>query len=224
MTVSEWLETKFERICDEIEVKDPIEVVRPQIELDLGEGSSIHDVEPPVKVPGVVPTMEVEEEDSSVEMLVPEKEMKRDQAEGTGTEPVPEDAELSREGQSVGTEEPVLEVDRSGEQPDMMEVDQTGRTGDAPVHAGLEERIGAKPVLEEAVEDAGPMPFRETGEGDLHFDDYPGDDFEKVGEFTPEETSQTPPAPVQEQPVGTPSSTEPRKKRIKTLAGRTDLP
>ena len=88
----------------------------------------------------------------------------------------------------------------------------------------MEERIGGELVLEEAVEDAGPMPFRETGEGDLHFDDYPGDDFEKVGEFTPEETSQTPPAPVQKQPVGTPSSTEPRKKRIKTLAGRTDLP
>jgi len=27
------------------------------------------------------------------------------------------------------------------------------------------------------------------GEGDSHFEDYPGDDFEKVQEFTPEETS-----------------------------------
>jgi len=47
---------------------------------------------------------------------------------------------------------------------------------------------------------------------------------EKVGEFTPEETSQTPPAPMPEHPAETPSSAEPRKKRIKTLAGRTDLP
>ena len=68
------------------------------------------------------------------------------------------------------------------------------------------------------------MPIRETGAGDLHFDDYPGDDFEKVGEFTPEETYQTPPTPAPEQPAETPSSAEPRKKRIKTLAGQTDLP
>jgi len=88
----------------------------------------------------------------------------------------------------------------------------------------MEERIGAEPILEEAVEETGAVHIQETGEGDLHFEDYPGDDFEKVGEFTPEETSQTPPAPVQEQPTGSPSSTEPRKKRIKTLAGRTDLP
>ena len=30
-------------ICDEIETEQPIEFVGPQIELDLGEGSSIHD-------------------------------------------------------------------------------------------------------------------------------------------------------------------------------------
>jgi len=74
MSVSEWLETEFERICDEIEEEDSVEV------------------------PGVVPTVEVEEEDSSVEFLISRKEMKRDQAEGTGAMPVPEDAELRREG------------------------------------------------------------------------------------------------------------------------------
>jgi len=103
MSVSEWLETEFERICDEIKVGDPIEVVGPQIELDLGEGSSIHDDEPLLEVPGVVPTVEVEEEDSSVEFLISGKEVKRDQTEGTGAVPVPEDAELRREGQAVGT-------------------------------------------------------------------------------------------------------------------------
>ena len=105
-----------------------------------------------------------------------------------------------------------------------MEIDPTVRIEDTPIREGLEERTGVEPVPKKAVEETGAMPVRETGEGDLHFEDYPGDDFEKVGEFTHEETSQTPPAPIQEQPAGTPSSTEPGKKRIKTLAGRTDLP
>ena len=98
MSVSEWLETEFDRICDEIKEEDPIEVFGPQIDLDLGEGSSINDDEPPVEVSRVVPTVKVEEEDSSVEFLISRKEMKRDQAEGTGAMPVPEDAELRREG------------------------------------------------------------------------------------------------------------------------------
>jgi len=157
-----------------------------------------------------------------VEVLVSGKEMKGDQAEGTGVVPVPEATESKREGQTVETGEPFLEADRSGEEPDLMEVDQAVRTGAAPVREVMEEKTGAEPVLEEAMEETGAVPIRETGEGDLHFEDYPGDDIEKVGEFTPEETSQTPPAP--EQPTETPSSAEPRKKRIKTLVGRTDLP
>ena len=103
MSVSEWLETEFDRICDEIEEEDPIEVFGPQTDLALGEASSIHDDEPPVEVPEVAPTVEVEEEDSSVEFLISGKEVKRDQTEGTGAVPVPEDAELRREGQAVGT-------------------------------------------------------------------------------------------------------------------------
>ena len=133
MSVSEWLETEFDRICDEIESEDPIEVVEPQIDLDLGEGSSINDDEPPVEVPRVVPTVVIEEEDSSVEILISGKEMKADQAEGIGVVPVPEDAELKREGQAVGTGEPVLDDDRLGEEPDLMEVDPAVRTGDVPV-------------------------------------------------------------------------------------------
>jgi len=52
-----------------------------------------------------------------------------------------------------------------------MEVDKAVRTGEAPVREGLEERTGVEPVLKEAVEETGVMPVRETGEGDLHFDD-----------------------------------------------------
>jgi len=40
----------------------------------------------------------------------------RDQAEGTGSEPVPEPAEKVVEGQAVGTGEPVHEEARSGEE------------------------------------------------------------------------------------------------------------
>jgi len=70
MVVSELHVSELVEICEEVEIEDSIEVVRPQIELDLGEGSSIHDVEPPVEVPGVVSTVVVEEEeDSSVEVL-----------------------------------------------------------------------------------------------------------------------------------------------------------
>ena len=95
----------------------------------------------------------------------------------------------------MGTEEPVHEKDRLGEEPDLMKVDQAVRTGDAPVREVLEETTGAEPVPEDVAEETGAIPIREAGEGDLYFEDYPGDDFEKVGEFTPEETSQTPPAP-----------------------------
>jgi len=105
-----------------------------------------------------------------------------------------------------------------------MEVDQAVRTGDAPVREVMEERTGAEPVPEDVEEETGAIPVWETGEGDLHLEDYPGDDFEKVGEFTPEETSQTPPTPIPEHPVETPSSAEPRRKRFKTLFGQTDLP
>ena len=68
------------------------------------------DEEPPVEVPGVVPTVVVEEEDSSVEIAVSGKETKTDQAEGTGGEPVPEDAQVKEEGLVVGTGEPVPDL------------------------------------------------------------------------------------------------------------------
>ena len=64
-----------------------------------------------------------------------------------------------------------------------MEVDPAVRTGDGSVR---EEGAEARPDLG-------------SGEGDLRMEDFPGDDFQKVGDFTPEEPSQTPPVPGPEQ-------------------------
>jgi len=103
--------------------------------------------------------------------------------------------------------------------------DQAVGTGDEPVLATVEERTGAEPVLEDVEMGTGDVPVHDTGVGDSHFEDYPGDDFEKMGDFTPEETPQSPSTPAPEIPTEeTPASTEPRRKRFKTLAGRTDLP
>jgi len=187
------------------------------------------------------PTELVEvEEDSFVEVLASAEKKERDQAEGTVAEPVPETAEMGLEDQSKRTVEetvhdvetprtgakPVLEKveDRSGSKPDLMEVEEAVRAGDEPVRDAVEEKTGAEPVSVGVSLGAGDLPVGEVGEDDLFFEDYPGDDFEKVGEYTQEETSQTPLHPAPEhltEPA--PSSTEPRKKRIKTLAGRTDL-
>jgi len=58
-------------ICDVFEVDDSLEDLGPQIELDLDEGSSIHDVgEPPVQDAEMSPTVVVKvEEESSVEVF-----------------------------------------------------------------------------------------------------------------------------------------------------------
>ena len=125
---------------------------------------------------------------------------------------------------AVGTGEPVPAVDRSGEEPDLTETDEAVRPGKVPVREVTEAETGSKPVPEEAKKEAGAVPDLGSGEGDLPFGDFPGDDFDKVGDFTTEESTQTPPAPGTKQPAETPSGEEPRKKRVKTLAGRTDLP
>jgi len=88
----------------------------------------------------------------------------------------------------------------------------------------VEERIGTETVLKDVEMGTGDIPIHDVGEGDSHFEDYPGDDFEKVGEYTPKETSQSPSTPAPENPAEeTSASPEPRRKRFKTLAGRTDL-
>jgi len=69
------------------------------------------------------------------------------------------------------------------------------------------------------------MPVHDLGVRDSPFEDFPGDDFEKVGQFIPEKTPQTPADPAPAIPSEeTPSSAEPRRKRLKTPAGRMDLP
>ena len=65
----------------------------------------------------------------------------------------------------------------------------------------IEERIGDGPVFKDVEMGIGDVPVHDMGEGDSHFEDYPGDDFKKVGEFTPEETSQSPTTPALENPA-----------------------
>ena len=81
-----------------------------------------------------------------------------------------------------------------------MKVDPAVRTGDVPVQEFMKKGTGPEPVPEEAGERTGGKPVLE----------------EVVGELGS--------APVPKHPAETPSSDEPRKKRIRTLAGRTDLP
>jgi len=221
------LESKFSEIleiCEEVELEDSIEVFGPQIDLILENPTELD--KPPVKVAGVAPTVVVKvEEKSSVEVLASVEKKMRDQAEGTGAETVPKTAETKLGGQAIGTGEPVCMEDRSGEEPDLMEVDQVVRTGGEPVHEAVEEKTGAEPVPEDVAVGTGDIPVREVREGDLYSEDYHGDDFEKVGEYSPEEPSQSPSTPAPEHPTEeTPSSAKPRKKRLKTLAGQTDLP
>jgi len=71
----------------------------------------------------------------------------------------------------------------------------------------------------------GDMPVHRVEGGDSIVEDYPGDLFEKVGEINLEEEPQAPVEPVLSVPSDeTLTSVELRKKRVKTLAGRTDLP
>jgi len=204
-------------ICDEVEEEDQLEVFGPQIELNLSNPTDIG--EPSVEATGLAPTVVVEVEEEFSAEFVEKKE--GDQAVKAGGEPAHE-IEAERTGV-----EPVLEnvEDRYGTESDLMGVEHGVRTRDEPVLEVGELRIGKKHVLADVETETGDMPVREIEVGDSHYEDFQGDDFEKVGEFAPEETPQTPadhaPEISSEQ---TPSSAEPQRKRIKTLAGRTDLP
>ena len=89
-------------IVDETELEFCDVFVGPQIELDLGEGNSVHDVEPVFEVPRGVPMVEIEDEDSSVE-VISVRETIPDQAEGTGGVPAPDDAKMEEAEEVVGT-------------------------------------------------------------------------------------------------------------------------
>jgi len=210
-------------ICEEVEIEDSIEVFGPQIELNLENPTDLG--KPPVEAAEVAPTAVVEvEEESSVEVLASVGKKMRDQAKGTGDEPVLEAVETKLGEQAVGIGEPVHVKDRSGKEPNLMEVDQVGRTGGEPVHEAVEEKTGTKPVPEDVGMETGDIPVRKIGESDLHSKDSPRDDFEKVREYSPEEPSQSPSTPAPKHPAEeTPSNADPRRKRFKTLARRTDL-
>jgi len=71
----------------------------------------------------------------------------------------------------------------------------------------------------------GDVLIHEIEGGGSVFEDYPGDSFEEVREINLEEDPQTPAEPVPSvSSVETLTSDEPRKKRVKTLARRIDLP
>jgi len=104
-------------------------------------------------------------------------------------------------------------VDVFGEVHDVVDVeDDTSEEGKIDLNL----RTGAEPVHE----------FEGSGsESLLVFEDYPGDSFKKVGEIDLEEGLQTSTKPVPSIPTDETLTRErTRKRRVKTLAGRTDLP
>jgi len=100
-----------------------------------------------------------------------------------------------------------------GEVHDVVDAgDDTFEEGKIDLNLGT----GAKPVHEFGVSGA---------ESVLVFEDYPGDLFEKVGEIDKDEEPQTPTEPVLSIPTDETLTGEgTRKRRVKTLTGRTDLP
>jgi len=156
-------------ICDEIKKEEHLEVFGPQIELNLENSSDMG--EPAVEVAGVAPTVVVVEEEYSVEVL-----------EASAF------VEKETEDQAVRTrDEPILEVvkKKTSVEPVLMEVEEV-RIGDEPVREAEELRTGEEPVPIDVELGTGDIPVRDVGEGDSHFEDYPGDDFKKVGKFTSE--------------------------------------
>jgi len=89
--------------------------------------------------------------------------------------------------------------------------------------------IGPEPIS--AVDDleTGPEPVPEAGESDVEpppiFEEHEDLSFEKVADFEREEEVEPPVVILQPKTISLPQPSEgPRKKRIKTLAGRIDLP
>jgi len=169
LSVAEWFEEEFDRLCEEIESE---ERTKGQIDLNLGLDFGLSDEEPPVEVPGVVPTVVVDgdSEEDGLEEEVSRKETVLEQAEGTGRA-VPEEARKVILEEAVGTDEAVPVVEETGESPDPMVVDLAVRTGGRFVE-GLE---GVDPDLG-------------SGEDDLWEEDFPEDIFEKVGDLSPEQS------------------------------------
>ena len=170
--------TGTEPVPEDAELRMGGQFVGPQIVLDLGEGALIFDEEPAVEAPGEGPTVVVEEEDSSVEIVISGREMKSNQAEETGTKPIPNEALLREAGEPARAEE------RSGGEPDLMETDEAVLTGDVPVREVTETATGAEPVPEGVKRGAGAVPDLGLGKGDLRFEDFPGDEFDNAVSYT----------------------------------------
>jgi len=100
-------------------------------------------------------------------------------------------------------------VEVFGEVPEVVEIgDETSEEGKIDLELGI-----------------GHMPVHGVRGGDSILKDYPGDSFEKVGEINLELDPQTPSEPILSIPSDeTLTSAKPRRKRVKTFAGRTDLP
>jgi len=110
-------------------------------------------------------------------------------------------------------------VEATGEAPAMVEIEEEPSVEGKSVE---ELGTGDEPVLADVEMGSGCMLVLRAEGGDSFFEDYSRDDFEKVGEINLEETPSELVLSVPSEEI--PSSTEPRRKRIKTLAGRTDLP
>jgi len=189
-------------ICEEIEVEEQLEVFGPKIELSLANPTDMGN--PPVEAAKVAPTVVIEvEEESSVEILESRafvEKMMGDQAEGTGNGPVLESAEKELEDEAVGAGDKLAHETveaRTGTEPVLMDVVEA-RIGDEPVLEAEELRTRKEPVPVDVEMGTGDMPICVMKAGDSHYEDFQGDDFEKVGEFMPEETPQTPADPAPE--------------------------
>jgi len=101
-----------------------------------------------------------------------------------------------------------------GEVHDVVEVEDDTSEEGATVDLNL--GTGAEPVHDIGGSGSESLPV---------FEDYPGDSFEKVGKIDLDEGPQTPTKPIPSVPTDKILTREgTRRKRIKTLAGHTDLP
>ena len=112
------------------------------------------------------------------------------------------------------------------EQQSRAEIEETSAEVFGEVHDVME--VGDDTSEEGKIEldlGTGDVLIHEIEGGGFVFEDYPGDSFEEVREINLEEDPQTPAEPVPSvSSVETLTSDEPRKKRVKTLARRIDLP
>jgi len=88
-------------------------------------------------------------------------------------------------------EEMVIEEISTGAEPIHADVEEI-RTGAEPVLESVEMGTGEEPILADIGIRTGETPVLRAEASDSCFKDYPGDDFEKVGEITPEEIPQSP--------------------------------